>query len=202
MTPNELQERSAKRLCYNCNTKFVPGHQFKGNIGHVSATVLVDSGSTHNFMSEALAKKVKLQPANGNRFEVVVRYDVVLGVQWLRTLGPIVWDFARLLMKFNIEGKEVILNGVTTIDDKAIGDPEAYCYSCTLWELHGLRPRRWFNFPDCSKFWRNFKTYSRSPRIFHLHVPMITRFSSWQGVGLYVSRPIDTHIIKRWRLKG
>ncbi|KAJ0078243.1 hypothetical protein Patl1_36813 [Pistacia atlantica] len=27
-------------------------------------------------------------------------YDVVLGTQWLRTLGPIQWDFEKLQMKF------------------------------------------------------------------------------------------------------
>ena len=28
------------------------------------------------------------------------RCDVVLGAQWLRTLGPILWDFAELWMHF------------------------------------------------------------------------------------------------------
>lgn len=28
--------------------------------------------------------------------------DAVLGAQWLRTLGPIVWDFSKLHMKFQI----------------------------------------------------------------------------------------------------
>ena len=28
--------------------------------------------------------------------------DVVLGTQWLRTLGPILWDFAELWMQFSI----------------------------------------------------------------------------------------------------
>jgi hypothetical protein len=27
-------------------------------------------------------------------------YDSVLGAQWLRTLGPILWDFSKLLMSF------------------------------------------------------------------------------------------------------
>ncbi|KAA8521559.1 hypothetical protein F0562_012232 [Nyssa sinensis] len=44
----------------------------RGGIGHISTTVLVDSGSTHNFMSEVLAKKVGLQLENGGRFEVIV----------------------------------------------------------------------------------------------------------------------------------
>jgi hypothetical protein len=26
--------------------------------------------------------------------------DVVLGIQWLRTLGPILWDFTKLQMEF------------------------------------------------------------------------------------------------------
>ena len=33
-------------------------------------------------------------------------YDVVLGTQCLRTLGPIQWDFERLMMAFTWGGKE------------------------------------------------------------------------------------------------
>ncbi|KAA8529845.1 hypothetical protein F0562_034386 [Nyssa sinensis] len=43
-----------------------------GSIGHIATTVLVDSGSTHNFINAMLAKKVGLQPIMGGRFEVVV----------------------------------------------------------------------------------------------------------------------------------
>ncbi|CAB4265105.1 unnamed protein product [Prunus armeniaca] len=38
--------------------------------------------------------------------------DAVLGAQWLRTLGPIVWDFSKLQMTFNVGGQDVELKGV------------------------------------------------------------------------------------------
>ena len=38
--------------------------------------------------------------------------DVVLGAQWLRTLGPILWDFAKLWMQFSINGTKHTLRGL------------------------------------------------------------------------------------------
>lgn len=38
--------------------------------------------------------------------------DIVLGVQWLRTLGPITWDFEKLVMQFTLGQKRVTLNGI------------------------------------------------------------------------------------------
>lgn len=38
-------------------------------------------------------------------------YDVVLGAQWLQTLGSIIWDFAYLTMTFTVEGKELNFKG-------------------------------------------------------------------------------------------
>ncbi|XP_077242379.1 uncharacterized protein LOC143882872 [Tasmannia lanceolata] len=36
---------------------------------------------------------------------------MVLGVQWLPTLGPIVWDFAQLRMEFSANGKQHVIGG-------------------------------------------------------------------------------------------
>ena len=37
--------------------------------------------------------------------------DVVLGAQWLRTLGPILWDFVEIWMQFSINGTKHTLQG-------------------------------------------------------------------------------------------
>ena len=38
--------------------------------------------------------------------------DVILGTQWLHTLGPILWDFAELWMHFLVNGKKHKLKGL------------------------------------------------------------------------------------------
>lgn len=38
--------------------------------------------------------------------------DVVLGVNWLVTLGSMVWNFANLSMKFIKNGREISLSGL------------------------------------------------------------------------------------------
>jgi hypothetical protein len=38
--------------------------------------------------------------------------QVVLGTQWLSTLGPILWDFAKLLMKFPLKNQKLELRGL------------------------------------------------------------------------------------------
>jgi len=108
--------------------------QIRVAIGPHVLTALLDSGSTHNFVSEVAAHRVALRfddssgarvtVANGDRAAChgVVRdvaihvddhhfqvdcyvipldcYDLVLGVQFLRTLGPIMWDFNDLCLAF------------------------------------------------------------------------------------------------------
>ena len=98
-----------------------------GTIQQQRIVILVDSGSTHNFLDLSVVKRtkisrnflqiIKVTVANGEEIlsEGKCTYvclilqgntfcseffvltlggcDVVLGVQWLRTLGPIVWDF-------------------------------------------------------------------------------------------------------------
>jgi len=50
--------------------------------------------------------------------------EAVLGTQWLRTLGPIWWDFARLVMIFKWKSKEVELRGIKLPTHRMIEERE------------------------------------------------------------------------------
>ncbi|CAO2822505.1 unnamed protein product [Amaranthus hypochondriacus] len=117
-----------------------------GMAGDTKIHILIDSGSTHNFLDIAIAKKVRctsqeIEPqvitvADGNHitcqhkctrfqwsmnkqnFEGEVLLiplggcDMVLGIQWLRTLGQIQWDFDKLLMQFYVNGSVFTLKRI------------------------------------------------------------------------------------------
>jgi hypothetical protein len=46
--------------------------------------------------------------------------DVVLGIQWLQSLGTMAFNFQELFMKFSLEGKEIELRGITGKPNKVI----------------------------------------------------------------------------------
>jgi hypothetical protein len=98
-----------------------------GYIKHMKVMVLVDSGSNHNFTHNKVGEKTHcfVQPlqkfqimiTNGGMMKCVGRCenfklktyiiyndmgecDIVLGEEWLCTLGPITMDFKELYMSF------------------------------------------------------------------------------------------------------
>jgi hypothetical protein len=46
--------------------------------------------------------------------------DVVLGIQWLQSLGTVAFNFQELFIKFSLEGKEIELRGITGEPSKVI----------------------------------------------------------------------------------
>ncbi|KAA8522988.1 hypothetical protein F0562_009411 [Nyssa sinensis] len=124
--------------------------RIKGKVKKNVVTILIDSGSTHNFLDPAMAKRAgasiqftnpltvvvadgtKLQSKavvkefqwvmQGTTFTADMRLlplggcDMVLGVQWLSTLGPMLWDFQNLKMEFTAFGKKHVLRGGATVE--------------------------------------------------------------------------------------
>ena len=114
--------------------------KIEGYIKKKKVIVLIDSGSTHNFIHSKIAKDLNCFIYPAPEFQVMVANgstikcsgkchniklsmgeyvltspmiaipmggaDVVLGVQWLQSLGTIAFNFHELFMKFLWEGKE------------------------------------------------------------------------------------------------
>nr|GEX13669.1 hypothetical protein [Tanacetum cinerariifolium] len=119
--------------------------RIKGHVGKQDIHILVDSGTTHNFVDVQCAKKLgceirsicplQVEVPGGNQmpsttvcrsfnwnlqgqeFQSDVMLlplggcDMVLGVQWLTTLGDIKWNFHTLRMEFTFKGKKITLRG-------------------------------------------------------------------------------------------
>ncbi|KAL8143460.1 LOW QUALITY PROTEIN: hypothetical protein V2J09_016492 [Rumex salicifolius] len=113
----------------------------KGVCGKRNLYILIDSGSTHNFIDKNVVAKLgcsissmgitKVTVADGSSIDVVAKVedfswtfqdipfhteamvlplgccDMVLGIQWLETLGPVIWDFKKLTMEFRMGQRRV-----------------------------------------------------------------------------------------------
>ncbi|KAL5850318.1 hypothetical protein ACOSQ4_008331 [Xanthoceras sorbifolium] len=122
--------------------------RLRGKVKHREITILVDSGSTHNFLDPNTAQltgveieetetlwvtvggggkissKAKCKEftwaMQGVTFSTEMRLltlggcDAVLGMQWIREIGPIMLDAKQLSMSFMKEGKWVSLQGIRT----------------------------------------------------------------------------------------
>ncbi|MCH81628.1 hypothetical protein A2U01_0002419, partial [Trifolium medium] len=116
-----------------------------GHIRKQPVSILIDSGSTHNFIQDRVVKQLGLSTDPAGSFQVLVGNgeelqcssmcsnvslslgphtfsvdlfvlplsgaELVLGVQWLKTLGPIVTDYTQLTMSFSYQGQVVNLVG-------------------------------------------------------------------------------------------
>jgi hypothetical protein len=195
LTPQQLEERKEKGLCFNYDSKYSKGHKcgekklfyidceeeeeqeqeqepskdenveaisseeltptiscnalarintpqtlkIEGYIKNKKVIVLIDSGSTHNFIHYKLAKALNCFVYPAPEFQVMIAdggtincsgkcnkinltmgeyvmnspmisipmggADVVLGIQWLQSLGTMAFNFQELFMKFSLEGK-------------------------------------------------------------------------------------------------
>jgi hypothetical protein len=123
-----------------------------GYIKNQKVIILIESGSTHNFIHHRVAQEThfhihvvnnfRIMIANGGFMKYAGRYenvclqigkynlkshvfvidmggcDIVLGEEWLHTLGPIFMDFKELTMKFQHVGQQYKFQGITA------GSPE------------------------------------------------------------------------------
>jgi hypothetical protein len=119
--------------------------RISGKLANHPVIVLIDGGSTHNFVQNRLAKflnlpsnptdPLKVMVGNGSiltchslctsipltlqqeKFNVdfytlpLCGADVVLGVPWLRSIGPVLMDYTSLSLSYNHNNKRITLSG-------------------------------------------------------------------------------------------
>ncbi|KAJ8765349.1 hypothetical protein K2173_012046 [Erythroxylum novogranatense] len=131
-----------------------------GKLKNRDVTVLIDGGSTHNFIDEAVATKFSISIVSDKCFQVMVgngdkmeckgccmgltlriqnypiitnfyvlpvaACQVVLGVQWLETLGPFETDYRQLRMSFKRNGQQHVFQGLTQPALRPLKEKEFY----------------------------------------------------------------------------
>ncbi|XP_072953432.1 uncharacterized protein [Typha angustifolia] len=116
-----------------------------GVVKKTTVRILIDTGSTHNFIDKRLPRKIGLESEPTEGFDVTIGdgttlradficggaelkvqgqtftldlyplalqgADIVLGTQWLRSLGPVTFDFISLTLTFWRDDQRVLLDG-------------------------------------------------------------------------------------------
>ncbi|KAF7834711.1 retrotransposon gag domain, Retroviral aspartyl protease [Senna tora] len=86
--------------------------KLNGTLGSHKVLILVDSGSTHNFISSQFVNKLQLPTQKVSPFGVKIGNDVVLGIRWLASLNTVRANWNEMFLIFNLNGKQYKLQGV------------------------------------------------------------------------------------------
>ncbi|KAL6313127.1 hypothetical protein AAG906_021658 [Vitis piasezkii] len=125
LTWDEMQRRHAQRLCFNCNDKFTTGHRCQrpqsllleghtktneimceeAQIGHHELEVLIDRGSTHNFLNAKMAEILQLSVIPTDRLSFEWLMVAISSVrEGLNTYGL---SFRKMTIEFQWEDQEL-----------------------------------------------------------------------------------------------
>ncbi|GJU68618.1 ty3-gypsy retrotransposon protein [Tanacetum coccineum] len=155
LSPAEMQLHREKGLCFTCDEKFTWNHKCPNkqalllmtstnesgfssliepseeqldatsSINGTQVHVLLDGGSSDNFIQPRVAKHVGLPIEPSKTFQVMVGSgaDIILEAAWLATLGPHIADYSSATIKFYLDEKFITLTATDAI-------AEAYTIHC------------------------------------------------------------------------
>jgi hypothetical protein len=134
--------------------------------------------------------------------------DIVLGVEWLRTLGPILMDFKELTMQFNQEGQQYKFQGITVGSPKIIRSHRMETllkkgHSGIISQLHAIQATETPSMPqDLQSILSKHQMVFPLPRDSLLPmVFVIIQFPVSQEAFLPISVPIVTPFPKKMKLR-
>lgn len=90
---------------------------------NTEASVLVANGEIANNtgICNAVTVSIDNHEFTADCFVIpLTRFDMVLGIIWLQTLGHIIWDFVSLTMSFKFYGISIILQGLQPHHDRQL----------------------------------------------------------------------------------
>ena len=99
---NFLNQNTTKRL--NCRVQLICGLQITVANGEIMKTHEMCKGVPVEMQGFRQSIDFFLLPLQG--------CDIVLGIQWLKSLGPIQWDFNTLSMRFKVQDLDVCFRGL------------------------------------------------------------------------------------------
>nr|GEX74556.1 Ty3/gypsy retrotransposon protein [Tanacetum cinerariifolium] len=102
--------------------------QLCGKIGDTRVHILIDNGSTHNFIRPDVVESMRLSLQSTKGLDIKVDLyvlptqgpDVVLGIQWLQQLGKVAHDYAHQVMEFTLSNTTHTLTGDASLRMKKI----------------------------------------------------------------------------------
>jgi hypothetical protein len=213
-----------------------------GYIKHRKVIILVDSGSTRNFIHRYIVQENHCYIHAINNFQIMIAngglmkcggrcenvrlqigdyhlkshmfaidmggYDIVLGADWIRTLGPILMDFKELTMQFDQEGHQYKFQGITTSSPEIISSHHMEKLlkkgrSSVISQLHAMQATNTPLVPKTSKpSFLNIKWSFSPPRDSFLPmVFMIIPFPLYPEAFLPISICIVTPFPKKMKLR-
>lgn len=108
--------------------------RFSGYLKCQPITISIDTSSTNNFLDEGVSKRLSIpvDPCDQLKEKLADRITLtcqgkysrvkplLLGIEWLRTLEDVLWNFLKLTIKFTLNGQRVTFRGkhrgnITTI---------------------------------------------------------------------------------------
>ncbi|MCI12288.1 transposon Tf2-1 polyprotein, partial [Trifolium medium] len=155
--------------------------KFQGSINGVEVLILVDSGATHNFISQKLVHQMdwavditpQLNVKLGNGVQIATQgvcrglevcignfkiepmmhlfdlgcIDVVLGIEWLKTLGDTITNWKKQMMSFwynkcwvTLQGQEGCTNSIVALQS-ILSKPKPNEDQGIFWEVNPSKPK-------------------------------------------------------------
>ncbi|GJZ78004.1 hypothetical protein Tco_0642676 [Tanacetum coccineum] len=108
LTQKEYQEKRANNLCFYFDQKYTPSHKCSGKMYSLKVLAIEDDETQDmECLGEENFEEIEEMP----QISLNAINEMVLGIQWLSTLGDIKCNFEDLRMEFVYKNKTMVLRG-------------------------------------------------------------------------------------------